>query len=334
MIERALELAQKRAQGSEVSLVRSRSTSVEYEDDKLKQVGVAETSRLQIRVIVDGKLGRAESTDPEQVETVVARAVELAEFGSEASFEFPGPAAAPEVKTYDPGVQETPKEDLVTAGAEMLDLIKAYNPEIKVFAGAGWSVGERRLLNSSGLDIGSRGSTFGMGAGGVLIRGTDVLMLYRDRDWRRREVVPRELAEQAIEQFRLAERTAPLAAKQMPVILTPRGCIVLLMALSMGLSGKNALKGDSPLAGRLGERLAPEGFSLVDDGTIDYAPASRAHDGEGVPHRRLAMIEDGVLKSFLYDLDTAAKAGTQSTGHGPGCDPSNVLIPPNTGSRP
>jgi PmbA protein len=114
----------------------------------------------------------------------------------------------------------------------------------------------------------------------------------------------------------------------MPVILTWLAGYTLLAALIPGSGGKNVLKGESPLAGRLGERLAPEAFSVVDDGTIDFAPASSRYDGEGVPRRRTTIIENGTLASFIYDLDTAGKAGAASTGHGPGCEPSNVIISP------
>ncbi len=49
---------------------------------------------------------------------------------------------------------------------------------------------------------------------------------------------------------------------------------------------------------------------------------------EGTPRRRNEIVKDGVLNCFLYDLDTAAKAMTESTGNGPGCGPSNILVSP------
>jgi PmbA protein len=327
MIERALETATKRAQGAEIWLGRIRSTTADYEDDRLKHVEVTQSTRLSVRVIVNGNLGSARCTDEAAVESTVERAIELAEFGSEAKFDFPGPAAAPEVKTYDPQVEAIPKEDLVAAGAEMLELVKSYNDEIKVFGGAWWNVEERRLVNSSGLDLTSQGSAHSIAIGGLLVRGTDMLYVHYDRGWRRPVLATREVAERAIEQFRLAEPTASLDSKTMPVIFSPRGAHVLLLSLLMGVNGKNVLKGDSPLANRMGEKLAPEGFSLVDDATHDYALASGAWDWEGVPRRRTEIVTNGQLNAFLYDLETAGKAGTESTGHGPGCGTSNVIIP-------
>jgi len=88
------------------------------------------------------------------------------------------------------------------------------------------------------------------------------------------------------------------------------------------------LKGDSPLAGKLGQQIVSPAFSLTDDGTVDYALDSARYDGEGVPRRRNEVVKDGVLTCFLYDLDTAAKAGVESTGNGVGCGASNVLVAP------
>jgi PmbA protein len=327
MIERALELARQKAQAAEISLSNRRSAHVEYEDDKLKQASSSQSSSLHVRVIVNGRLGTTRGTSTDDAEKLVARAIELAEFGSDAPFTLPGPADAPQVKLYDPTVEETTLEEMVTTGAEMLDMVKSFNPEIKVGAGASWSAGVTRLINTSGLDITERGSSYGVGVGGTLVRGTDMLFVHQGKGWRTKSASPRDQAERAIEQFRLAEQNVQVETKSMPVIFTSRGAHILLASILMGVSGKNVLKGDSPLSGRIGETLAVSNFSLIDDATIDFAPGSGSHDGEGVPTSRFEIVKDGVLQGFLYDLDTAAKAGTKSTGHGPGCGTSNLIVP-------
>jgi len=76
------------------------------------------------------------------------------------------------------------------------------------------------------------------------------------------------------------------------------------------------LEGAAPLVGKRGERLFDERLSLWDDATIHYRPASRPCDDEGVPSQRTPLIEKGVVAEFLYDLQTAAIAGSRSTGSG------------------
>jgi PmbA protein len=112
----------------------------------------------------------------------------------------------------------------------------------------------------------------------------------------------------------------------MPVIFTPEGMKVLLLALALGVDGKNVVLGSSPLAGKLGKKIAHDSFTITDNPLIDYAGNSGMYDGEGVPHQFTPLIEDGILKNFLYDLDTAGRAGAKSTGNGVGCSPTNLVI--------
>ncbi len=81
------------------------------------------------------------------------------------------------------------------------------------------------------------------------------------------------------------------------------------------MNGKEVYKGTSPLAGKIGEKLFDDKITIIDDGTIDGKFASASYDDEGVPRRRNVLIEKGVLKSFIYDLKTAAQSGVKSTGN-------------------
>jgi PmbA protein len=82
------------------------------------------------------------------------------------------------------------------------------------------------------------------------------------------------------------------------------------------LSGKAVLQGISPLGGKVGEQAFDVRFSLADDPLRVGRPASRPIDDECVASRRTALVERGVVRGFIYDLETAARARTQSTGNG------------------
>jgi PmbA protein len=328
MIEDALELALKRARAAEIVVHEERMSSAEYEDDKLKRVSASQSLDLAVRVIVDDKVGSSTATDEGEAEAAVARAIELAEFGSDARFDFPGPAPGAAVATFDPQVELITREELVAAGGEMLERIKSHSPEIKTSAESAWVVSRGRIINSSGLDVSADYSTQVGYVSGLLIRGTDMLFAGRLHYWRSKTLDVRKLTDAAIVEFRRAERTAHLATKEMPVIFTPRGMQVILVPLLMGVNGKNVLKGDSPLTHRLGEPIAGPGFSLADDRTLDFAPESAPYDGEGTPGQRNEIVRSGVLSAFLYDLETASKAGARSTGNGPGCAASNTIVAP------
>lgn len=327
-LEQALEMAMKQAQGADVSLHRGESLPVSFENDRLRAIKTSQSTSISLRVIVEGKLGSSSTTDPDDMQGLVRRALEAAQFGRAVGFRFPASQKAPQVKTYDEAVTATTQADMIAVGEEMIAVLKEYGPDIVTDAGVSKSVGTVQFANSSGLSFEARGTSFSAYVHGTRIRGTDILMAGEGYGWRRRELDHRKIAEKAVEQFRLAERTAQVGSKNMPVLFTPAGMSVLLMGLSEGLSGKNVLLGSSPLKGKVGERLFDSRFGVTDDATVDFYPASGQYDGDGVPHRRLPLVEAGVVKGFYYDLDTAARAGTQSTGHGVGCGPTNWIVAP------
>ena len=326
IVNQLIEKAMKRASGAQASLGRSESTDVSFENDKLKSVKSSQSTGMSVKVIVDGKIGSSHTTDIDDVDGVVERALEAAEFGSPAHFEFPGPQESKDVKVYDDAVLPVTKDEMVRIGEEMMALVKDYNSDIILHAGAGKSVGRSEFANSSGVEYTTESTNFGVGVNGQWIRGTDILSAGQGFEWKKREINHAEIAKKAINWFKMAANIAPIKSGDMPVIFTPEGMNVLLLALTLGFNGKNIFLGSSPLAGKLGEKIADERFSITDNPLLDYAGSSGKYDGEGVPHQVTPLIEDGVVKNFLYDLDTAGRIGTKTTGNGIGCNPTNLVI--------
>ena len=315
-----------RAQGVQATLNRTESDHVSFENDKLKSVKSSQGTTISVKVIVDGKIGLSHTTDVTDSNGAVERAWDAAAFGSPAHFSFPPPGELPEVNTYDPAVPEVSKAEMVDLGNEMMAVVKDYNSDILLSAGLKKVVGTTEFANSAGTRLTSDRTQFRLGVHGQLVRGTDILWAGDSFGWRRREIDHIGVAKKAVKLFRMAEKTVPIRSGNMPVILAPEGIDVLLLALHMGLNGKNVVLGASPLAGSLGKRIAEATFSIRDDPLIDYGIGSGRFDGEGVAHRVTPLIVDGELKNFLYDLDTAGRAGTQSTGNGVGCGPTNWVV--------
>lgn len=99
------------------------------------------------------------------------------------------------------------------------------------------------------------------------------------------------------------------------VIFDRRRVRSLLGAYSSIFSGKAALQGLSLLKGKEGEQIASEKLTLVDDPFYEENPVKCAFDAEGVPTKEKTLIERGVLKTLLYDLTNARKAGVETTGN-------------------
>ncbi len=326
IVKRLIEKAMKKAQGAQASLGQSESTNVSFENDKLKSVKSSQSTGMSVKVILDGKVGSSQTTDIDDVDGVVARALEAAAFGSPAHFEFPGPQEAPDVAVYDDAVLPVTKEEMVGIGEEMMGLVKEYNTDILLNARVGKSVSGGEFANSAGTEFSAETTSFSVGVGGQWIRGTDILWAGHGFGWKKREVDHVTIAKKTVKLFKMAENLVPIDSGVMPVIFSPEGMKVLLLALQLGFDGKNVFLGSSPLAGKLGEKIADERFFIADNPLIDYAGSSGRRDGEGIPHQITPLIEGGVIENFLYDLDTAGRAGAKSTGNGVGCHPTNLVI--------
>jgi TldD protein len=106
-------------------------------------------------------------------------------------------------------------------------------------------------------------------------------------------------------------------AGEMTVVLGPGWPGVLLHeAIGHGLEGDFNRKGTSAFSGRIGERVAAPGVTVVDDGAMDRRRGSLTIDDEGTPTRRTCLIEDGILKGYLQDRLNARLMGMEPTGNG------------------
>ncbi|MDR1709796.1 MAG: metalloprotease TldD [Candidatus Accumulibacter sp.] len=128
--------------------------------------------------------------------------------------------------------------------------------------------------------------------------------------------VLREYARAAVHQavVNLAARPAP--AGRMPVVLGPGWPGILLHeAVGHGLEGDFNRKGSSTFSGRIGERVAAKGVTVVDDGTLAGRRGSLNIDDEGNPTRRTVLIEDGILRGYMQDSLNARLMGVPVTGN-------------------
>jgi len=103
--------------------------------------------------------------------------------------------------------------------------------------------------------------------------------------------------------------------QKVPVVFEPRTARSLLDHIFEAVHGVAVYRQESFLAGRLGEKVASENLTVIDDGTIPGRFGTSPFDDEGVPTRRTVVIERGVLKSYLLNTYTARKLGLKTTGN-------------------
>ncbi|MCU1309459.1 MAG: microcin-processing peptidase 1 [Candidatus Angelobacter sp.] len=128
-----------------------------------------------------------------------------------------------------------------------------------------------------------------------------------------------------------------ISTTRVPVIFDPQVSRSIVEHVFEGANGDSIYRGASFFAGKLGERIAGENVTIVDDGTMRGGFGSSPFDSEGVPTRRTVVIDRGVLKSFLLNTYTAKKLGMQTTGNAsrglagtPGIGAGNFFLQPGT----
>jgi PmbA protein len=122
---------------------------------------------------------------------------------------------------------------------------------------------------------------------------------------------------------------------RVPVVLDPMVATSILGHIFEGINGDSVYRGASFLAGKLGQKVAGDHVTVIDDGTMVGGFGTAPFDGEGIPTRRTVVIENGVLKSYLLNTYTAKKLGLQTTANAsrglagtPGIGPGKYFLQP------
>jgi PmbA protein len=134
---------------------------------------------------------------------------------------------------------------------------------------------------------------------------------------------------------RLGARKAKTS--KVPIIFDPLVARALLESIADAVNGDSIYRGASFLAGKLGEKIAGDNVTIVDDGTMRGGFGTSPFDGEGIPTRRTVIIEKGQLKSYLLNTYTAKKLKLATTGNAsrglagtPGIGVGNFFLEPGT----
>ena len=319
MIDRLLDATRGKVDGADALSRREEQTTIAFESGRLKAAGISEQAGLNLRVLASGRMGVAGTTaaqpDPG---ALVGRACASAELGEIVDLAFPGAAASslPRIPTFFDRTANASLAELIRMGRLLVERLS--RPDCQINVSVQREVADTAVGNTAGARGEYRATGIGVTADVTRIAGDDVLMVYdqyvgadmpSDADL---EMLVRSVETRLTAALKVV--TPPDGA--LPVVFTPAGLAAVVLPLEQALSGKTVLQGSSPLAGKVGETMFDERLSIFDDPLTPGRPASRPVDDECVPSRATGLVERGAVGRFVYDLETAARAKTQSTGHG------------------
>jgi len=320
---RALELG---ATGAECTVSEGEEFSAGVrmrEVENLKQAG---SRGAGIRVLAGNLTGSFRTSDlsTQGIETMVRGALDLARITTaDPHAGLPDPADlgrfAGDLKLYDESVSRMETEVKIAQALKAEEVALAADPRITNSEGASFDshLGSRAFANSLGFSGEYRTSNCGLSVVPVAKQNGSMERDYWHTSAREvsrlesAEEVGRRAAERALR--RLNPRKVP--TQKVPVIFEPRTARMLLGDLFDAVNGGAIYRHASFLAGKLGEKIASEALTIIDDATMPGLFGSSPFDDEGVASRRTVVIERGVLKSYLLNTYTARKLDLKTTGN-------------------
>ena len=312
----------------EVSIQEGLESRVSVLDQNIDQLTESVFKGLNLRVFVDGKAASASSSDftPETLERLVDNAVARARLGGQDPFgglpeAEPVRARVEDLKIFDPAVAEVPPEKRI-AIAKSMEAVGLKDPRIKKSTGAScnsfnWNA---TLANSKGFAGAYRRSLVNCGVGFQGGEGTNLFEDYwGDSSTQLADLrSPESIGKVAVERVTRLLGGRMVESQNVPVVFDQQMSAWLLGFIGQCLGGDGIARRQSFLTDKLGTAVGNERVNIVDDGLMVGGRATVPFDGEGVPSRRTAVFDRGVLKSYLVDTYWGRKIKHPATGTGGG----------------
>ena len=312
-MEKLLEMAKKVSDKAEIYSLGFTHNSVSFKNAKLHDIGSKFQSGISLRIIKDNKLGFAYTRNLVDRQELLQNAMDSLEGEVEANYDLPLTKELPRIDTFDPSVEKVSSTQMVEESARVCGLLKSKtDAEISV---SSTTYSETiRVMNSCGTDISGQ-STFYVMYGSLVFPGSasGIWRTFLSKNFRQ---IPDNIVDEMTKLYTLSSKVIEPKGGKMKVMFMPNSMMALKWRISSGTSAKSVYEEVSPVATKVGEKIFDDRITIRDDPLNDEHPGARAFDDEGVACEPLTIIENGVLKSFYYDLDYASKLKAKPTGHG------------------
>ncbi len=333
LAKKTMDVALKQAENAEIYVEKEESVDVDIKNDKVDFAKEVISLGVGVRVIIDGKMGFAHTTNTKNTEEL-AKMVERAVFNAQSNVADENFAFAPKSKY--PSVKGLYDKRFESFEIEAQTMINTVSDRKCQPTSGGFAAGSYKslLLNSEGADCQDVSTGF---AGYISVNAEDgeaVSTAHESDSSTHFDVDPETIAQTACQVALDSRGGKPIDTGDSVVILDYDAAAGLLSTFSNALNADNVQRGRSLFADKIGEQVVSDSMSIYDDGTLENGLNSSSIDGEGTPSQKTTLIEGGILKNFLYDIYTSRKGGVESTGNGmrgsyadmPGVGMSNFLV--------
>lgn len=315
--EHALNLALKNAEYAEVYMEKEKSIDVDIQKNEIDFAKEEFIYGISVRVILEGKMGFSYTTNIDKIDETVESAIFNAKSNiADEYFEFSPESKYNQIKgLYDKKNESMDIEGSIEFAKTMIDTVEEEKCEP---TSGGFSAGriESLILNSNGVNCKEIGTSF---SGFIAVNAEDngeISTAYEGDSSRVFDINPEWIADNACEIAKNSLKGKPVETKDMDVLLDYRAASGLLGTFVSAVNADNVQRGRSIFANEMSNEVVSPSLSMYDNGTLEGGLGSSVSDGEGTPTQKTPVVQDGVLKSFIYDIYTSKKGDTESTGNG------------------
>jgi PmbA protein len=319
LVKKSLSLG---ADSAEVFIESNRNLSIQVLKSEIETIEEASSQGAGFRVFVDGKMGFSHCNDfsDRSLEDTISKAIAFAKLSSpdENNVLTDDKGVTAVEGLYDAGISSLPMDKKIAMALE-LEKLAMKDSRITKSSGAGYGEGESEIFiaNSNGLLKSYKSSGCSLGVSVVAEKGNQKNTggEYCSRVFFADLKSLEEIA--AIASRRAWELIDPVMIKtqRAAVIFDPEVARSLLGGIIAAINGERVLQGASFLKDHLNKQFASALLTITDDGTRARVIGSAPFDAEGVPTIKNILVQNGILKSFIYNVNAAKRAGVKSTGN-------------------
>lgn len=340
--EKALNEARKKGVEAEVYLLHDKELSVEIVDSQVDTLKEADETGMGIRVIKDGRVGFAFTSDlsDQALKNAVEDAINISIFTSQDEFHrLPEKASYQDMDLYDTETANMSLEEKIEIARTVERAARATDQRITIIEKSGYDELEyyNLIMNSRGLYAYHYGNFSDIYILLVAEENQDAQNGFSMMSVRKiKNMQPVQVGEEAANKAIRALNARSIKSGRVPVILDSYVAASFSGLVSAMVNAELVQKGKSMFVNQIDSQVASPLCSIIDDACLEDGIASSPFDDEGVASNKTYIIKNGVLESFLHNTYTANKAGINSTGNArrgsfrgmPSVGSSNFIIAP------
>ncbi len=307
----------------EVFVQKTRGLEISLRDQEVESLRNMDEGGFALRMISEGRMGFVHSSDlrDEALIRSVEQCVALAKASQpDEANRLPEPSEpGPDVDTHDETFPDISFERKIALLKDMETLSFAYDPVISKMESVSYEDAETEtaIANTHGIFVHGKSTRFSSGVSVMAEKDGEVESAGEETESRYFADLdpPSKVATRACWKATSMLGAKPVPSQEVPVIFDRDVVYAMLIHFFAMINGGNVADGLSALEGRIGEKIASDLVTVVDDATIARGIGSRSFDAEGTPSGTTVILEGGVLRSFLFDSRSAGRAGFKSTGN-------------------